>query len=85
MTLTDLWNGYSVTATTDEEGDPWNYQKINARRFGVQSGSNSGIWSANVTQIFLTVFYQEAIEAKRKGGIVQDEDNQGIAEGGIAK
>jgi hypothetical protein len=85
VTLTDLWGDYSVTTTTDEGGNPWTYQKINALRFGVQSGDNSGIWSANVTQIFIIVFYKEAIEAKGKGGIVQDEDNRGITEGGIAK
>ena len=85
VTLTDLWDDYSATANTDEGGSPWTYQKINARRFGVRSGNNSGIWSASVTQIFVIVFYKEAIEAKRKGGIVQDEDNRGITEGGIAR
>ena len=37
-----------------------------------------------VTQSFIDVFYSEVV-AKRRGGIVQDQNNQGIAEGGIAR
>lgn len=37
-----------------------------------------------VTQSYIEVFYSAAA-AKRQGGIVQDEDNRGIAEGGIAR
>jgi hypothetical protein len=39
-----------------------------------------------VTQSFITVYYQtEGAPAKRRSGIVQDEDNRGITEGGIAR
>ena len=60
-------------------------KKINERRFGVRTKKPDGIWSANVTQVFVIVYYQEAEERIRPGGIVQDEDRKGIAEGGMAR
>ena len=84
VTLTTSWADYSANLTDEPS---WTYQKINSRRFGVRTPFYlSGIWSANVTQVFIIVYYQEAAEeAKKQGGIVQDEDNRGIAEGGIAR
>lgn len=85
VTLTGEYGDYSVASTVDERDDPWTYQKINARRFGVGTKKPSGIWSANMTQVFVIVYYQEAEERKRKGGIVQDEDRRAVAEGGMAR
>lgn len=84
VTLTSSYADYSVNADDDPS---WTYQKINARRFGVHTaGSMTGIWSANLTQVFVIVYYtEESEEAKKQGGIVQDEDSKGIAEGGIAR
>lgn len=85
VTLSSSWDDYSTCSFEDENGDPWTYQKINARRFGVRTTQPTGIWSANVTQVFVIVYYQETEGGKKPGGIVQDEDNRGIAEGGIAR
>jgi hypothetical protein len=39
-----------------------------------------------VTQSFIVVYSRAAgAVVKRKSGLVQDEDNKGVAEGGIAK
>ena len=41
---------------------------------------------SRITQSFVIVYYTEAgEEAKKRGGIVQDEDSKGITEGGIAR
>jgi hypothetical protein len=85
VTLTGEYGDYWVVSTADERDDPWTYQKINARRFGVGTKKPSGVWSANLTQVFVVVYYQEAQERKRPGGIVQDKDRRGIAEGGMAR
>jgi len=85
VTLTSEYGDYSVVSTGNEDDDPWTYQKINARRFGVGTKKPSGIWSANVTQVFVMVYYQRTEGRKRPGGIVQDENRRGIAEGGMAR
>jgi len=41
---------------------------------------------SRITQSFVIVYYtEEAEEAKKQGGIVQDEDSRGLVEGGIAR
>ena len=85
VTLSSGYSDYSVVPNGDEDDNPWSYQKINERRFGVRTKEPDGIWSANVTQVFVIVYYQEAEERIRGGGIVQDEDRKGIAEGGMAR
>ncbi len=47
---------------------------------------NAPLAPNRVTQSFIEVFYQAGVEVlTRQGGIAQDEDNRGIAEGGVAR
>ena len=85
VTLSSGYGDHSVVSIGDEDDDPWTCQNINQRRFGVRTKQPDGIWSANVTQVFVIVYYQEAEERKRPAGIVQDQDRRGIAEGGMAR
>lgn len=85
VTLTSEYADYRVVSTVDEDDNPWSYQKVNARRFGMATKEPSGIWSVNATQVFVIVYSQEGEERKRPGGVIQDQDRRGIAEGGIAR
>jgi hypothetical protein len=62
----------------------WTADEINNRRFGF--GNNViGEASIYVTQEEVVVYYTPSEGTNKQGGVVQDKDNRGIAEGGIAR
>jgi hypothetical protein len=63
----------------------WTYQNINAKRFGFGNNDIDDLGDL-VTQEYVVVYYTPAAEAVPGGGLIQDEDTQGIIEsGGIAQ
>ncbi|MFQ6031333.1 MAG: hypothetical protein ACE5K2_00300 [Candidatus Zixiibacteriota bacterium] len=85
-TTINLPGDATPTAYSRKASGSWTYQLINDRRFGVRTGTVESGRQTYLTQIYLIVYYQEVEEvAKKQGGIVQDENNRGMAEGGIAK
>jgi hypothetical protein len=90
-----LWNWESsydttVTLTTSyvtfhyKPSGAWTYQDINIKRFGVANNDIDDLGDM-VTQQYVVVYYTPAAGNITPGGIVQDGDGRGIAEGGIAR
>jgi len=85
ITLSVSWSDYRMLSTGDEGDNAWTNAKINARRFGVKSKDPGGIWSANVTQIFVIVYYAEAAGKPSEPIVRESEDARGICRGRIVR
>jgi hypothetical protein len=86
----DEVNDTTVTLTTSyvtfhyKPSGSWIYQDINAKKFGFGNNDIDDLGDM-VTQQYVVVYYTPAAGKKLPGGVIQDENNQGVAEGGIAR
>ena len=90
-----LWNwedNYDTTVTLAtsyvtfhyKPSESWTYPDINAKRFGFGNNDIDDLGDM-VTQQYVVVYYTLAAGKKIGGGLIQDENKTGIAEGGIAR
>jgi hypothetical protein len=86
----DEVNDTTVTLTTSyvtfhyKPSGSWTCQSINAKRFGFANNDIDDLGDL-VTQQYVVVYYTPAAGKKTCGGLIQDENNTGIAEGGITR
>jgi hypothetical protein len=79
ITLNGSWAFYSYTPSLS-----WTADDINNRRFGFRTVSTTD-GGGKVTQLYLGVTYTPSEEKEKSGGLIQDQEKGGVAEGGIAR
>lgn len=86
ITLNTTYATEVCTALTkDENGNNWTSATVNNHGWGIRLLVNLGSDYMRFTWIEVVVYGTLAAVTSKSGGIVQDEDHKGIAEGGIAR
>ena len=71
--------------TKDENGNNWTSATVNNHGWGVRLLVNLGSDQIRLTWVEVVVYGTSVAVTSKPGGMVQDEDHKGIAEGGIAR
>jgi hypothetical protein len=86
ITLNTTYATEICTALTkDENGNNWTSATVNNHGWGIRLLVNLGSDLIRLTWVEVTVYGIPVAVTEKPGGIVQDQDNKGIAEGGIAR
>jgi hypothetical protein len=86
ITLNTTFTTEVCTALTkDENGNNWTSVTMNNHGWGIRLLVDLGFDQIRLTWVEVVVYGTPAAVTSKSGGMVQDEDNKGIIEGGIAR
>jgi hypothetical protein len=86
ITLNTTYTTEVCTALTkDENGNNWTSATVNNHGWGIRLLVNLGSDLIRLTWVEVIVYGTSAAVTEKPGGLVQDQDNKGIVEGGIAR